>query len=66
MICVGLGENETALNWLEKAYDLGDPALSGLMIDPQFQALRVHPRFKRLLQRMGLAAAEQRVRSVNG
>jgi TolB-like protein/DNA-binding winged helix-turn-helix (wHTH) protein/Flp pilus assembly protein TadD len=56
MICVGLGENEAALNWLEIAYDQGDPALSGLMIEPQFQSLYSHPRFLKLLQRMGLPA----------
>jgi hypothetical protein len=56
MIYVGLGENETALNWLERAYDLGDPALSGILIDPEFQMLRTLPRFRRLLQRMGLAS----------
>jgi tetratricopeptide (TPR) repeat protein len=56
VIYVGLGENETALNWLERAYDQGDSALSGLMIDPQFQTLRTHPRFRRLLHRMGLAS----------
>jgi TolB-like protein/DNA-binding winged helix-turn-helix (wHTH) protein/Tfp pilus assembly protein PilF len=59
MICVGLGDNETALNWLEKAYDQRDAALSGVLIHPQFQTLHTHPRFRRLLQRMGLAAAQQ-------
>ena len=66
MICAGLGNHEAALEWLEKAYDRGDSALSGVMIDPQFQPLRTNPRFKRLQERMGLAAAKQRSRSVNG
>ena len=57
MICAGLGDNEAALKWLEKAYDGGDATLSGVMIDPQFQSLRTNPRFRKLLQRMGLAGA---------
>ncbi len=66
MICAGLGNHEAALEWLEKAYDRGDSALSGVMIDPQFQPLRTNLRFKRLQERMGLAEAKQRSRSVNG
>ena len=57
MICAGLGDNEAALKWLEKAYDGGVATLSGVMIDPQFQSLRTNPRFRKLLQRMGLAGA---------
>jgi len=57
MICAGLEDNEAALKWLEKVYDGGDATLSGVMIDPQFQSLRTNPRFRKLLQRMGLAGA---------
>lgn len=57
MICAGLGDNEAALKWLEKAFDGADATLSGVMIDPQFQSLRTNPRFRKLLQRMGLAGA---------
>jgi TolB-like protein/DNA-binding winged helix-turn-helix (wHTH) protein/Tfp pilus assembly protein PilF len=66
MICAGLGQDEAALNWLETAYDQGDPALSGLMIEPQFRSLYSNPRFKRLLHKMGLAEANHPSRSVNG
>jgi tetratricopeptide (TPR) repeat protein len=66
IICAGLGDKEAALNWIEQAYDRGDPTLCDVMIQLRFQTLYTHPRFKRLLQRMGLAEAEQRFRSVNG
>jgi TolB-like protein/DNA-binding winged helix-turn-helix (wHTH) protein/tetratricopeptide (TPR) repeat protein len=66
ILCAGLGDKEAAINWLEKAYDRGDPALCDAMTQLRFQSLYTHPRFKRLLQRMGLAEAEQRSRSVNG
>jgi hypothetical protein len=57
MIFVVLGENGTALNWPERAYDQGAPALSGVIIDTQFQKLRTHPHLRKLPQKMGLAAA---------
>jgi TolB-like protein/DNA-binding winged helix-turn-helix (wHTH) protein/Flp pilus assembly protein TadD len=65
IICAGLGDKEAAMNWLEKAYDRGDPALCDAMTQLRFQSLYTHPRFKRLLQRMGLAEAEQGSRAVN-
>ena len=54
MIHAGLGDNGTALNLLERAYEQGDPALDGITVDPQFQRLHRHPRFVALLARMGL------------
>jgi TolB-like protein/DNA-binding winged helix-turn-helix (wHTH) protein/Flp pilus assembly protein TadD len=57
IICAGLGDKETAMNWLEKAYDQVDPALCDVMIQLRFQSLYTHPRFRTLLQKMGLAAA---------
>jgi TolB-like protein len=59
VIWVGLGDNETALNWLEKAHDQSEPTISGILIAPQFQFLCAHPRFRSLLQKMGLTAAGQ-------
>jgi tetratricopeptide (TPR) repeat protein len=55
MIYAGLGDKETALNCLEKAYDQRDVPLSGIMIVPQLRIVRADPRFGRLLQRMGLS-----------
>jgi tetratricopeptide (TPR) repeat protein len=54
----GLEDNEEALNLLEQAYDRGDPALCDILRHPRFQSLYSHPRFRKLLQKMGLMAAK--------
>jgi TolB-like protein/DNA-binding winged helix-turn-helix (wHTH) protein/Flp pilus assembly protein TadD len=56
IIWTGLGDNEMALNWLEKAYDQGDPALAGVTTEWRFRSLRTDPRFRKLLQKIGLEA----------
>jgi serine/threonine-protein kinase len=50
----GLGENDQAMTWLEKAIEARDPWLTGLKVDPIFDALRSDPRFKDLQRRVGL------------
>jgi tetratricopeptide (TPR) repeat protein len=57
IVCAGLGDNDAALDWLEKAYDKGDSALSALMRERRFRPLHSHRRFKRLVERLGLVAA---------
>ena len=54
IICAGLGDDESALNWIEKAYDQSDSAISGLSVEPRFRTLRTHPRCRSLLRRMRL------------
>jgi serine/threonine-protein kinase len=44
-IYAGLGENETALDWLQRAYDQRDVRLSFLKVDRRWDALRNDPRF---------------------
>src|ERR1700730_4280814 len=39
IICAGLGDKEAALNWIEQAYDRGDPTLCDVMIQLRFQSL---------------------------
>jgi len=51
-IYLGLGENEKALVWLERAYDERATFLRFLAVDPDFDTLRPDPRFQELLQRM--------------
>jgi TolB-like protein/DNA-binding winged helix-turn-helix (wHTH) protein/Flp pilus assembly protein TadD len=52
LVQVGLGENEKALNLLEKAYEEGAYRLTWLKVDPRFGPLRDDPRFQSLLRRM--------------
>jgi TolB-like protein/Tfp pilus assembly protein PilF len=47
-----LSEKERALNLLEQAYQMRDPLMSVLKIDPRIDALREEPRFQELLRRM--------------
>jgi len=51
---IRLGDNEKAIQWLEKAYQEYDPNLGSLKTDPTFDPLRPDPRFKSLLRKMGL------------
>ena len=51
----GMGDNDRALEWLERATDLHDPNIAlFLRTDPLLDPLRDHPRFRRLLRRVGL------------
>jgi len=49
------GENDTALDWLEVAYRQRDPGIVDIKADIGFIALREHPRFVAILQKMNLA-----------
>jgi len=52
MVYVGLGDAEQAMNWLEKAYEARfNPHI---LLRPELDPLRSNPRFKALLQRLGL------------
>jgi hypothetical protein len=50
-----LGEHEAAVDWLEKAEQLGLGILIILAVQPTFSPLRPLPRFQALLRRLGLA-----------
>lgn len=51
----GLGENEDAFKWLERAYeDKSDSLILYLTADPQMDGIRSDPRYKDLLRRMNL------------
>jgi DNA-binding winged helix-turn-helix (wHTH) protein/TolB-like protein len=55
VIHAGLGENEQAIAWLERALDEGDAdRLYFLAVHPTWDGHRSEPRFKDLLRRMGL------------
>ena len=54
LIHVGLGENDAALRWLEKAYQDRNGWMPFLQVEPRFDPLRSDPRFQDLLHRMNL------------
>jgi hypothetical protein len=51
---VGLGENDRALEYLEKAYEEHSNWLIYLHIDPSMDGLRDDPQFRDMLRRVGL------------
>jgi len=53
-IHVGLGENDRAMEYLEKSYEEHSHWLIYLHIDPSMDSLRDSPRFQDLLHRVGL------------
>ncbi|MCB1163256.1 MAG: protein kinase [Candidatus Krumholzibacteriia bacterium] len=53
-IYASLGEVETALDWLERAFDEHDQTLVLLKVHPRLDPLHGHPRYAALLARMRL------------
>ncbi len=53
-IHIGLGENDRAIDYLEKSYEEHSHWLIYLHLDPSMGDLRNHPRFQTLLRRIGL------------
>jgi tetratricopeptide (TPR) repeat protein len=51
---IGMGDNDSAFAWLEKAYLQRSSGLNALKVDPLYDPLRSDPRFTSLLQRVGL------------
>lgn len=54
LICHGLGETESALEWLEKGFATRDPKMVFLKVEPKWNDLRTDPRFVSLIKRMNL------------
>ncbi|MCH8134830.1 MAG: tetratricopeptide repeat protein [Proteobacteria bacterium] len=52
MIYTGLGENEIAIEWLEKAFDERNLWMPFVNVEPRFDSLRREPEFQDLLRRM--------------
>ena len=57
-ICAAMGNVREGLDWLEAAYQQRSPELLNLAVDPAFDPLRTHPRFRRLLRAIGLPFVE--------
>jgi TolB-like protein/DNA-binding winged helix-turn-helix (wHTH) protein/Tfp pilus assembly protein PilF len=54
IVYVGLGENEKAMDWLEKAFTDRSNGLVFMRVEPELDHLRSNPRFIALLQRLKL------------
>jgi len=54
---LGLGDNEQAFAWLERAYQEKAEILQYLKVHPFFDPLRSDPRFANLIHRVGLDQA---------
>jgi len=52
LVYAGVGENDTALTWLGKAFDERSHWLVWLRLDPRWDNLRLDPRFSALVSRM--------------
>ena len=52
------GEKEKTFEWLQISFDTHDTGTLGLLIDPLLRDLRPDPRYKRLLAKLGLPAAQ--------
>lgn len=54
LVWAALGENERALDLLESGLERREEALLSLKVDPKFDGLRDEPRFREILDRIGL------------
>ena len=54
VVYAGLGEHDSALEWLETAFSQREPFLTGLKVAPVWDPLRSDSRFRSLLGRIGL------------
>ena len=52
---IGMGDNQHALNWLDRAYAEHSNDMTTLKVNPMYDTLRGDPRFQHLLERVGLA-----------
>jgi len=53
----GLGEEDEALNYLERAVEVRDTSLHLRLLSTEFDNLRSHPRFLKLRSQIGLSHA---------
>jgi hypothetical protein len=52
---LGLGDNDEAFAWLERAYEEQSTFLVYIKVFPVFDPLRADPRFQDLVRRVGLS-----------
>jgi hypothetical protein len=49
-VYAALGDNRSALDWLDRAFQGRAGGRASLSVDPRFDPLRADPRFKRLVR----------------
>lgn len=54
IVYAGMGDRDSTLRWLDRAYKDGVGFIVYLNVDPKFDNMRVDPEFQRLLMRIGL------------
>jgi serine/threonine protein kinase/tetratricopeptide (TPR) repeat protein len=52
VIYVGLRKDEEAIDWLERAFEEREDALTSIKVNPRLDPLRSNPRFEKLVQKM--------------
>jgi DNA-binding winged helix-turn-helix (wHTH) protein/TolB-like protein/lipoprotein NlpI len=57
LIHIGLGENQAAFDWLEKAYTDRSSGMIYFKVEPMLAPLRSDARYQDILRRMGLASS---------
>jgi DNA-binding winged helix-turn-helix (wHTH) protein/Tfp pilus assembly protein PilF len=65
LIYAALGEQEAALDWIERAIDERYATAMNITVDPIFHSLHPHPRFRQMLDRLGLGAVQLASESVS-
>jgi hypothetical protein len=53
-VYAGLGDRAAALTWLERAADARGVGLIFLAAEPMYDSLRGEPRYRRVVERIGL------------
>jgi len=56
LVYTGLNDKESALQWLEKAYEQRSGSIRYLKMEPRLDNIRSDPRFVDLMRRVGLAS----------
>jgi eukaryotic-like serine/threonine-protein kinase len=53
-LSAALGDTDQAFTWLDRAFDQRDNGLLSLRVNPDFQGLRNDPRFRKLIEHIGV------------
>jgi hypothetical protein len=55
MVYAGLGENDAAIDWLTRAFEVRARAMAWLTVKREFNGLHDDPRYKALVASIGIA-----------